>query len=175
MTVKNVENLEKSRVAVTVEVGAEEFEAAVAKAYAKAGKLSIPGFRPGKAPRKMIESSTARAFSTAMPLTSPCPRQDAGHRPERSRCRRLSPDRDRGRQDRQERRHLQVHRGRVSRGQARRVQGSDGREGRDQGHGRRCQRPSQGDGRAQHPSGVRRPRPRRATPPSSTSRASTTA
>jgi len=41
-----------SGVAVTVEVGAEEFEAAVAKAYAKArGKLSIPGFRPGKAPR----------------------------------------------------------------------------------------------------------------------------
>ena len=50
MTVKNVEKLEKSRVAVTVEVGAEEFEAAVAKAYAKArGKLSIPGVRPGKA------------------------------------------------------------------------------------------------------------------------------
>ena len=56
MTVKNVEKLEKSRVAVTVEVGAEEFEAAVAKAYAKArNKLSIPGFRPGKAPRKIIE------------------------------------------------------------------------------------------------------------------------
>ena len=56
MTVKNVEKLEKSRVAVTVEVGAEEFESAVAKAYAKArNKLSIPGFRPGKAPRKMIE------------------------------------------------------------------------------------------------------------------------
>ena len=56
MTVKNVEKLEKSRVALEIAVGAEEFEAAVAKAYAKArSKISVPGFRPGKAPRKMIE------------------------------------------------------------------------------------------------------------------------
>ncbi len=56
MTVKNVEKLEKSRVAVEVEVGAEEFEAAVAKAYLKnRNKISVPGFRRGKAPRKMIE------------------------------------------------------------------------------------------------------------------------
>ena len=56
MTVKNVEKLEKSRVAVEIEVGAEEFEAAVAKAYLKSrGKINVPGFRPGKAPRKMIE------------------------------------------------------------------------------------------------------------------------
>ena len=56
MTVKNVEKLEKSRVALEIEVGAEEFEAAVAKAYTKTRrKISIPGFRPGKAPRKMIE------------------------------------------------------------------------------------------------------------------------
>ena len=56
MTVKNVEKLEKSRVALEIEVGAEEFEAAVAKAYAKQrSKISVPGFRPGKAPRKMIE------------------------------------------------------------------------------------------------------------------------
>jgi len=56
MTVKNVEKLEKSRVALEIEVGAEEFEAAVAKAYAKTrGKISVPGFRPGKAPRRMIE------------------------------------------------------------------------------------------------------------------------
>ena len=57
MTVKSCEKLEKSRVAMTIEVGAEEFEAAVNKAYLKMrGKMNIPGFRPGKAPRKMIES-----------------------------------------------------------------------------------------------------------------------
>ena len=56
MTVKNVEKLEKSRVVLEVEVDADEFEAAVAKAYIKLRrKISVPGFRPGKAPRKMIE------------------------------------------------------------------------------------------------------------------------
>lgn len=46
----------RARVAVTVEVTAEEFEAAVQKAYLKMrNKISVPGFRPGKAPRKMIE------------------------------------------------------------------------------------------------------------------------
>ncbi len=56
MTVKNVEKLEKNQVALTVEVGAEEFEAAVERAYKKLrGKMNIPGFRPGKAPRAMIE------------------------------------------------------------------------------------------------------------------------
>ena len=56
MNVKSVEKLEKSQVAVTVEVTAEEFEAAVQKAYLKMrNKISVPGFRPDKAPRKMIE------------------------------------------------------------------------------------------------------------------------
>ena len=56
MNVKSVEKLEKSQVAVTVEVTAEEFEAAVQKAYLKMrNKISVSGFRPGKAPRKMIE------------------------------------------------------------------------------------------------------------------------
>lgn len=56
MNVKSVEKLEKSQVAVTVEVTAEEFEAAIQKAYLKMrNKISVPGFRPGKAPRKMIE------------------------------------------------------------------------------------------------------------------------
>ena len=56
MTVKNCEKLEKSQVALTVEVSAEEFEAAVEKAYQKMRKkINVPGFRPGKAPRKVIE------------------------------------------------------------------------------------------------------------------------
>ena len=56
MSVKSCETLEKSMVALTVEVGAEEFEAAVEKAYRKQrGRINMPGFRPGKAPRKMIE------------------------------------------------------------------------------------------------------------------------
>ncbi len=56
MTVKNVEKLEKNQVALTIEVSAEEFEAAIERAYKKMrGKMNIPGFRPGKAPRAMIE------------------------------------------------------------------------------------------------------------------------
>lgn len=66
MNVKSVEKLEKSQVAVTVEVTAEEFEAAVQKAYLKMrNKISVPGFRPGKAPRKMIEKLYGEAYSTA--------------------------------------------------------------------------------------------------------------
>ena len=56
MTVKSCEKLEKSRVAPTIETSAEEFEAAVNKAYLKMrGKINVPGFRVGKAPRKIIE------------------------------------------------------------------------------------------------------------------------
>ena len=35
MNVKSVEKLEQSRIALTVEIGAEEFEAAIEKAYLK--------------------------------------------------------------------------------------------------------------------------------------------
>ena len=56
MTVKSCEKVEKSQVALTIEVNAAEFEAAVENAYQKMRrKISVPGFRPGKAPRKMIE------------------------------------------------------------------------------------------------------------------------
>ena len=56
MNVKSCEKMEKSTVALTVEVSAEEFEAAIGKAYLKLRKkIRVPGFRPGKAPRKIIE------------------------------------------------------------------------------------------------------------------------
>ncbi len=51
-----VEKLEKNMAKLTVEVPAEEFDAAMEKAYQKnKGKITLPGFRRGKAPRKMIE------------------------------------------------------------------------------------------------------------------------
>ena len=56
MSVKSCEKVEKSQVVLTIEVGAAEFEAAVEKAYQKMRrKINVPGFRPGKAPRKIIE------------------------------------------------------------------------------------------------------------------------
>lgn len=51
-----VENLEKSMAKITITVSAEDFEAAMVKAYNKNKKsISVQGFRRGKAPRKMIE------------------------------------------------------------------------------------------------------------------------
>lgn len=51
-----VEKLEKNMAKLTIEVSAEEFDAAIEQAYQKdKKKISLPGFRKGKAPRKMIE------------------------------------------------------------------------------------------------------------------------
>ena len=51
-----VEKLEGNMAKLTIEASAEEFEQAIEKAYQKnKNKLSIPGFRKGKVPRKMIE------------------------------------------------------------------------------------------------------------------------
>ena len=56
MSVKSCEKVEKSQVALTIEVGSAEFQAAIEKAYQKMRKkINVPGFRPGKAPRKIIE------------------------------------------------------------------------------------------------------------------------
>ena len=56
MRMKNTEKQEHSVVALTIEITKAEFEAAKDKAFKKTGKnITVPGFRKGKAPRKMIE------------------------------------------------------------------------------------------------------------------------
>lgn len=57
MIVKSAEKKENSTVELVIEVGHEEFDAAVNRVYLKnRNSISIPGFRKGKAPRKIIES-----------------------------------------------------------------------------------------------------------------------
>ena len=52
----NLEKKEKNTAELTVEITAEEFDKAVNAAYLKQrARISVPGFRKGKAPRKMIE------------------------------------------------------------------------------------------------------------------------
>ena len=52
-----VEKLEKNMAKLTIEVSAEDLDKAMEKAYQKQkSRISLPGFRKGKAPRKTIES-----------------------------------------------------------------------------------------------------------------------
>ena len=56
MKLKSVEKLENSKVCLEIVVEPEEYEAGVEVAYKKnVGKINVPGFRKGHAPRKMIE------------------------------------------------------------------------------------------------------------------------
>ena len=56
MSLKSTNKVETNIYELEVDATAEEFENAVQAAYQKAkNKINVPGFRKGKAPRKMIE------------------------------------------------------------------------------------------------------------------------
>lgn len=56
MSLKSTNKIDANTYELEITATAEEFEAAVQKAYMKArNKINVPGFRKGKAPRKMIE------------------------------------------------------------------------------------------------------------------------
>ncbi len=58
MNVKELNKKEKNTAELTMSVTPEEFEAAINKAYLKRrGEILIPGFRKGKAPRRIIENA----------------------------------------------------------------------------------------------------------------------
>ena len=56
MSLKATNNVETNKYELEIEISAEDFEAAIEKAYLKARKnIAMPGFCKGKAPRKLIE------------------------------------------------------------------------------------------------------------------------
>ena len=62
--IKN-EKIEASKVELHFSVEQSVFEAAIERAYKKeVGKINIPGFRKGKAPRAMIEKMYGKATAS---------------------------------------------------------------------------------------------------------------
>ena len=72
-----VETLDGDRVRLSVTVDADEFEVAVDAAFRRIGQgLRLPGFRPGKAPRRVLEARIGleagrqEALEHALPTTT---------------------------------------------------------------------------------------------------------
>lgn len=58
-----VEKIEKNKVALEINIAAEEFTLAINRAAKKvAGEINVPGFRKGKAPRHIVERYVGREY-----------------------------------------------------------------------------------------------------------------
>ncbi len=69
-----IEPLEGNKVKVSVEVEAQEFEKAVDAAFKKiAREVRVPGFRPGKAPRRLLEARLGKEAGRAEALRESVP------------------------------------------------------------------------------------------------------
>ncbi|CAB4334853.1 MAG: trigger factor [Actinobacteria bacterium] len=70
----SVEALEGNKVKLSVEVDEQEFESAVDAAFKKIARdVRIPGFRPGKAPRRVLESHIGAGAGRAQALNDALP------------------------------------------------------------------------------------------------------
>lgn len=70
----SVEPLEGNKVKVYVEVDEQELDAAIDKAFKKLAKeVRIPGFRPGKAPRKVLEARLGAEIGRSQALQDSVP------------------------------------------------------------------------------------------------------
>jgi len=69
-----IEPVEGNRVRLSVEVDEAEFEAAVDEAFRRiAREVRLPGFRPGKAPRKVLEAKLGTGFAREEALREALP------------------------------------------------------------------------------------------------------
>ena len=69
-----METLEDNKVKLSIEVDETEFDEAVADAFQKiAGEVRLPGFRPGKAPRKVLEARLGKDFARGQALQDALP------------------------------------------------------------------------------------------------------
>lgn len=70
----SVESLEDSRVRLQVEIPASDFEPAVDRAFKKlANEVRLPGFRPGKAPRRLLEQKLGTGVAREQALRDELP------------------------------------------------------------------------------------------------------
>ena len=80
MSLKSTNKVETNKYELEIEISAEQFEQAIQQAYMREkGKIQLPGFRKGKAPRKLIEREYGEEvfFEQAVNIVYPAQVDDA--------------------------------------------------------------------------------------------------